>query len=366
MNKYKIFVYAVCKNEEQFVDRFMKTLNEADMVIIGDTGSTDNTVERFKANGATVYEIPIIPWRFDKARNELLKFIPEDVDICVAVDVDEIIEPGWRKCLEKAWNPTATKGSYSYTWSYNADGTPGVQFLQHRIHSRHGYHWIYPTHEVLEYIGDKSDNCIFIDGLKVDHYPDTTKNRGFNLSLLELALEEFPNDCRNMHYLGREYMFARRWDDSIGTLNKYLNNPKATWKDERSASMRFIGLCYSAKGDYQEAKCWILRAIAETPTIRDPYIELAFLSYAQKDWNTVYFAVTDALKIQFKNTLGYPNDPRGWDSNIYDLGAIACFNIGLYNQALEYANTAVELSPNDERLKKNIEFISDHIKKLGE
>jgi glycosyltransferase involved in cell wall biosynthesis len=354
LNKYKICVYGVCKNEEQFVDRFMDCLGDADMVVIGDTGSTDNTAEKFRARGAVVYDIPVIPWRFDKARNELLKFIPEDVDICFSLDVDEVLNAGWRKCIEDCWTKDTTRGRYLYTWSYNADGTPGVQFSQHRMHARQGYHWIYPTHEVLEYIGDKQDSCIYIEGLKVDHYPDNTKNRGFNLSLLELALKEFPDDVRNTHYLGREYMFARRWDDSIATLKKYLSLPNATWAEERSASMRFIGLCYSAKGNYAEAKSWTLRAIAETPAIRDPYIALAFLSYGKRDWVPVYFAVTEALKIKDKNIYGYPNDPRAWNSDIYDLGAIACYHIGLLQQSVEYAQTALSLSPDDERLKGNL------------
>jgi tetratricopeptide (TPR) repeat protein len=357
LNKYKICVYAVCKNEEQFVDRFMDCLNDADIVVIGDTGSTDKTVDKFKDRGAIVYDIPTIPWRFDKARNDLLKHIPDDIDICFSLDVDEVLNTGWRKCIEDAWLPSTTLGRYLYTWSFNADASPAVQFSQHRMHSRHSYKWIYPTHEVLEYIGDKNVECVFIEGLKVDHYPDNTKNRGFNLELLELALQEFPNDVRNTHYLGREYMFARRWDDSIATLKKYLSLPDSTWNDERSASMRFIGLCYNAKSDYTQAKCWMLKAIAETPNIRDPYIELAFLSYGKRDWNLVYFAVTEALKIRDKDIFGYPNDPRGWNSDIYDLGALACYNIGIVHQAIEYAQTALSLSPEDTRLKSNLELI---------
>lgn len=337
--------------------------DEADIVVIGDTGSTDQTVEKFKDRGAVVHVIPIIPWRFDKARNEILNLIPNDVDICFSIDIDEVVNKGWRKCIEDVWTPATTRGRYLYTWSFNADGTPGVQFSQNKIHSRHGYKWIYPAHEVLEYIGKIingatiAEEWVYFDGLKVDHYPDGTKSRGFYLDLLELALEENPNDVRNTHYLGREYMFARRWDDSIRTLKTYLSLPGATWQDERSASMRFIGRCYEAKGDYSEAKCWMLRAIAETPFIRDPYIELAFLSYHARDWDTVYFAVAEGLKIKEKNLYGYACDPRAWNSDIYDLGAVACYNIGLYNQSLEYAKAALQMSPKDERLKNNLELI---------
>ena len=42
----KIAVYAISKNEEQFVDRFCASAADADVILIADTGSTDGTVER--------------------------------------------------------------------------------------------------------------------------------------------------------------------------------------------------------------------------------------------------------------------------------------------------------------------------------
>lgn len=69
MNKYKICVYAICKNEEKFVDRWMEAVSEADMVVVTDTGSEDNTVEKLRNRGAIVYTEVINPWRFDVARN---------------------------------------------------------------------------------------------------------------------------------------------------------------------------------------------------------------------------------------------------------------------------------------------------------
>ena len=97
MCKLQIAVYAICKNEEQVVHRWMDSMNEADMVIVGDTGSTDRTVEMLKSRGAIVQNITVNPWRFDVARNLSLNFVPENVDICVCTDLDEVLEPGWRK-----------------------------------------------------------------------------------------------------------------------------------------------------------------------------------------------------------------------------------------------------------------------------
>ena len=44
----KIAVYAICKNESKFVDRFMDSVSEADDVFILDTGSTDDTIDKLK------------------------------------------------------------------------------------------------------------------------------------------------------------------------------------------------------------------------------------------------------------------------------------------------------------------------------
>lgn len=48
----KVCVYAICKNESQFVDRFMDSMSEADYVCVLDTGSSDDTVKKLRARGA--------------------------------------------------------------------------------------------------------------------------------------------------------------------------------------------------------------------------------------------------------------------------------------------------------------------------
>ena len=92
MKKLKICVYAISKNEEKFVERWMKSVSEADEVYVLDTGSTDNTPKLLKDLGAKVTIKEIKPWRFDVARNESLNLVPENCDICVCIDIDEVIE----------------------------------------------------------------------------------------------------------------------------------------------------------------------------------------------------------------------------------------------------------------------------------
>lgn len=356
MNRYKICVYGVCKNEEKFAKRCMESIKDADIVVMTDTGSTDNTIEVLRNCGADVHSVPVNPWRFDVARNACLNFIPEDVDICVCIDLDEVMAPGWREALEKAWKPDTHRASYLYIWSFNKDGSPAVQYYHERIHARHNYKWIYPTHEVLKYLGEGKENWVLAEGLVFKHYPDVTKSRSFNLELLELAAKENPDDPRSLHYLGREYYFAGYWDKAIETLTKYLNLPTATWREERSFAMRYIANCYAAQGNTLEAKSWLLKAICEAPRMREGYVEMARLAYREQDWNLIYFMTSLALQIKAKSTRHY-NESFAWDETIYDLAALGAYYTGFYKESLEYAREALRLSPNDERLISNLKFI---------
>ena len=253
MNKYKICVYAICKNEEKFVERWVNSVKEADEIYVLDTGSMDNTVEELKKRGVIVSQKEINPWRFDVARNLSLDMVPNDADICVCIDLDEVLEVGWRKKLEKIWNIDINRLRYNYNWSLDDKNNPIVNFYIEKIHTRNNYKWIHPVHEVLKYTGNGTERFITTDDITVNHYPDNNKSRSNYLPLLELSVKESPNNDRNMHYLGREYMYYGRWNECIDTLINHLNLPSATWKDERSASMRFIARSYINLKRYDEA-----------------------------------------------------------------------------------------------------------------
>ena len=42
MNNYKVCVYAICKNEEKFIEKWYNSIKEADYICVLDTGSNDN------------------------------------------------------------------------------------------------------------------------------------------------------------------------------------------------------------------------------------------------------------------------------------------------------------------------------------
>lgn len=357
MKKLKVCVYAISKNEEKFVERWYDSVKEADDVYVLDTGSTDNTVDKLQELGAKVASKIIKPWRFDVARNESLKLVPEDCDICVCIDIDEVINKGWRDKLEKLWTNGVNHLRYNYNWSHDINGNPAVNFYIEKIHARHGFKWTHSVHEVLEYEGEK-EMWLTTDEITVDHYPDNTKSRSSYLPLLELSVKEEPENDRNMHYLGREYMFHGKYNEAIDTLIKHLSLESATWKDERCASMRFIARCYKELNRYEEARMWLDKAIKEAPYLRDSYVERAMLEYQLNNWSDVKKYLLDALKIK-NHEKSYINEPFSWDYTIYDLLSISEFYLGNISDSLDWCNKAIKMEPNNERLLNNKKIIEE-------
>lgn len=357
MKKLKVCVYAISKNEGKFVKRFVKSMKEADEIYVLDTGSTDDTVKLLKENGVVCVSKEIKPWRFDVARNESLKLVPEDTDICICVDLDEVFESGWRETLERIWQEHDINClKYLYHWSFDEYGNPAVTFHISKIHARKGFYWNHPVHEVLTCEEGCTLKEVLTNDIVVNHYPDYTKSRSSYLPLLEMSVEEDPLDDRNMHYLGREYMYYQKWDQAIQTLHKHLTLPKATWKDERCASMRFMARCYAKKNYMEEARMWYEKAILEAPYLREGYLELAFLDYEQKKYESGYNYVKQALQIKEKSN-SYINEVFAWDYHVDDLLSILAYHLGYYEEAFEAVDRALKMNPNDERLQSNYQLM---------
>jgi len=360
LKNYKVCVYAICKNEEKFVKRWYDSMKEADKIIVLDTGSTDNTVNLLKECGAEVYVKKIEPWRFDVARNESLKLIPEEFEICVCTDLDEVFDKGWKSILLDNWKNDTTRMRYKYNWSFDEYGNPGTSFYLNKIHLRNNYKWTHPVHEVLTSLKEEKEDIAH--NIILNHYPDKLKSRKSYLPLLELSVKEDPLDDRNMHYLGREYMYYCNWDKCIDTLKKHLSLENATWKDERAASMRFIARSYKSKNEIELAKNWYLKAIDEAPYLREAYVEYAYLLYEEKNYNDAYYFLKKALEIKEKSN-SYINEEFAWNGFIYDMVSICAFNLCYYEEALVNVKKAIELDKNNLRLKLNLEEMEKYVNK---
>ena len=353
----KICVYAISKNEEAIVDRWVDSMGEANAICVLYTGSTDRTVEQLADRGVIVRQQIIDPWRFDVARNESMKLIPADADVCVCTDLDEVLQPGWRDKIEAVWKPGVTQQlRYTYIWSFDAHGRPGTMFMYEKIHAPGVFEWHHPVHEILRRTdGAAQWQVEEHPGIVLEHHPDPAKSRGDYLRLLEMSVREEPQNDRNAHYLGREYMFHGMYAKAILELKRHLELPSAQWKPERCASMRFISKCYLALGEIRKGMRWALRGIAECPELREPWVQGMRAAYAAEDWAGVVWMGARATSITRKSG-SYVNEDTSWGAWPWDAMAYAEYCMGDLRKAREYTEKALEYEPENERLQGNLKF----------
>jgi glycosyltransferase involved in cell wall biosynthesis len=341
----KIAVYTIAKNEEAFVERWYNSAKEADHLLILDTGSTDNTTHLAHSLGIHTVTREFSPWRFDTARNTALSMLPKDIDLCIALDMDEQLQPGWREKLE-AIPAGTTRPRYKYTWSWNPDGSEGLVYGGDKIHSRHGYTWKHPVHEVLKPLDTETQH--WVPELEIHHHPDSTKSRGQYLPLLRLAVEEDPRDDRNQFYLARELYF--HGDYTLAQYHFARHLELSTWPAERAATHRYL-----AKIKPDTASYHLYQALAEDQTRRESWVDLAQHYHNKHAWLPCRNSAAMALSITEK-PLDYLCEAEAWGWLPHDLMAISSYHLGNMAEAQYHGAKALELAPEYARLKANTTF----------
>lgn len=359
----KICVYAICKNEMKFIDRWYNSVKEADYVCVLDTGSDDGSFQKLKSLGVISKQKKYSTFRFDVARNDSLKLVPDDCEICVCVDLDEVFEAGWSKILRENWTAQTGRVRYRYTWSFNPDGSEGVVFMSDKIHRNKAYKWKYPVHEILYQVDGQNYNFLDLPSIQLNHLADVKKSRSNYLPLLEISVKENPMDDRNVHYLGREYYFHGEYDKAIEMLEKHLSLPTAVWADERGASMRYIAKCFKEKQNFDKQEEYLMRAILETPNVREPYFDTAVMYYEQENYlkSAVFFE--EMLKITTRY-LYYMSLPDCWSALPYDYLSICYYKLGNIQKAISFVDEAI-LRSDEQRLKNNRAHFVSCLKKEG-
>lgn len=244
----KVGVYTICKNEKANVEDWVRTTRDemkfGDTITVCDTGSTDGTVEAFLYLGMRpgsrewkIGEVSIDPWRFDDAHNAALAQVPDHMDMCIPLHLDERLQPGWRDAIEAEWRPDVTKLEYQYEFA------PTLTFWQNRIHARKGYRWLYPDHEGVYPYGGTRENTVR-SALKIVQ-KQSDRDRSGTLARLAMGVAENPTSARMRHYYGRELMYRMLWRQAVPHLEMYLRLA-GQHPVEQQANAECLSHCYRA------------------------------------------------------------------------------------------------------------------------
>jgi glycosyltransferase involved in cell wall biosynthesis len=329
----KIAVYTIALNEEKFVERWYESAKDADYLLIADTGSTDKTVKIAKKLGINVIQISVKPWRFDDSRNAALAALPDDIDYCVSMDMDETLSEGWREKLEKM---TGDVIQYKLNTSYKDEDEkhPDEYFINSRIHKRHGFRWHYFIHETI--FADRfTPTYEFCEGLEVSHHPDTEKPRSQYDPMIEAAYKEYKNSRYNIYYF---YMVRNLGDkkEAIRVLKELAKLEDVTKLDKALA----YAILATMKKRFKAVG--LIKSLFVYPT-REAYTQLAILYYQKEKWLRAYFFAkkADDTKIITQSML---KDHYVWGYLPVNLKLAAKYNLKLFKYSKSYKQKKREVN----------------------
>ena len=363
LDNVKICVYAICKNEEKFVERWLKSVDEADYITVLDTGSTDNTkkiFEEYSLNNPGKLIFKSFDYgdnfRFDNARNDSLKLVPFDTDVCVVLDLDQVPVKGWSKIVKNHYINNELVTGYIID---HKDGEENNRWRSKNVHPNSPYYiWTKPIHEGINYIGndEKYKEC-FDENFIINHYPDINKDRSLYTTLLRKAVEEDPTDSYFVNYLGVELSKNGSIDEAIEVYKKGIefcvfDNNFLLFQMYINLGSLLIDKDPAAALDYFED--------ADNMNIiktRRLYVYIAEVYKKLDDINMEIFYLIKALK----EVKSYSHD---WRDNFEYFNGVIEDRLALlyyyekkdYILAMKYGAEALSYQPENERMKNNLDY----------
>lgn len=283
----QVAAYMICKDEEAFIGRCLESLDGVDEIVICDTGSVDRSIDVIQGfnddldygSQIILKQINISPWRFDDARNTALGYVSPDIDLCISIDCDELLDGEFVLTLKNAWLTSLWEGkpftrmyhSFMTHWNWDKPNDPPniTRHFHERVHARVGYRWVHPVHEKL--VTDHEAASWQTAALMIQK-PDNAKSRSSYAPLLEQAVIEDPADWKLWSFLANEYSQAGRIADALIALTK----AEKAGGDTIFIAWRRAAL-HEWQGSYTLARLELQSAISINAKLRETHVLLAEL-----------------------------------------------------------------------------------------
>ena len=364
----KLCAYTICKNESKHVDTWVKALqDEVDYICVLDTGSTDDTLEKFKAYPNVIVSHKIItPWRFDDARNKSMKLIPDDTDVAMVVDLDETYRPGFRVAIEEAFNQGYNLMSgYKIIFDENNNqiSAIGGELSLPITADVKNWSWEYPVHEYLKYYDESKVKETVLPTVICEHRPDESKSRAQYIDILKNWYESSnPPSAICVEKYSVELFARGRGDEGYKVLMESIDNCINTtdytgrvtlYRNALNAAVMIL----DRDRDYDRIKKYIEMAKSSGLETRALYVFESDLEIMYGNYELALTAIMNALNVKECDPKPYIETADLFGYGIVeDKAASILFELKRYDEAFKYSKLALESQPNNENYNKTCEL----------
>jgi len=267
MSEHKLVLLTMVKNESRIIERLMGSVKgKVDAIVICDTGSTDDTVEKamrwLKINdvSGTVYTYPFKNFGVSRTHSFVqcqhwVSSVSWDATKTWALLLDGDM------MLSEAVNRDALARLSEDQAGVSLKQSAGSLIYSNMRMIRCSEPWICKgaTHEAWTCPPGKN-TTLFESPVLVDHGDGGCKSDKYerDVRLLKEDLAEMPNDARTHFYLGQTYLCMRDWPNAIETLKRRIQI--GGWDEEVYIARVYLGESYENSGDLPNAVYTLMEA----------------------------------------------------------------------------------------------------------
>lgn len=262
----------ICKNEAKCIATMLRSIADADEIVVVDTGSQDETLEilaKLKAEELPQLRIEHFQWvdDYSAARNEVLKYVTGDWILSIDCD-EELIIGGMARIRESIAH---AKGR---TLAVTMRGKGTLTELNNPVRLfRKGVKWVGRNQEVPDCNDGERCNVVIDYGYSPAHDLDPDRN----LRMLQAAYKENHTCTRTMYYLAREYWYRKQYDKAAALWERYVRLSK--FREERADAYLYLARIYwhTQKGDLARSAC--MNALTINAEFKEALLLMAEMSF---------------------------------------------------------------------------------------
>lgn len=277
-DKMKVTLYAICKNEEKNIEKFITISKKFTHTVVVDTGSTDNTVKLLKDAGIEVYEHPQTRDEFDfsKARNQALSYVK--TDWAFSLDFNENVDEFSLEGLDIIAEEFTAFKHERYDKVGNNEPTLG-QAAYTRFHRTKNYVWINAIHETLTFVPTEK----YPTDISVDTTIKITKNiqlsvdkQLFYLSICERELKNDPGNNYYRWFIFKHYFEVKNINKVLKYGQEYLDLSRAYFDPTRIDVFIMCSICLIRTENILRASNYAFHALSEAMNFGENFMGKAF------------------------------------------------------------------------------------------
>ncbi|MDV4150902.1 glycosyltransferase [Clostridium sp. AL.422] len=343
----------IVKNEENTLSRCLESVKDiVDEIILVDTGSTDNTVEIAKGYGAKVF---FYKWdnSFANARNYSLSKASKDWILIMDAD-DELVKEDKDKVNLLINNEENKLNAYfgetlSYSGeikNYNIYSNLNIRFIR----NGKGYKFIGDIHEQITPGSDneKKQGFLGLVDIRFYHYGYLNETiikknkRKRNMDIIEKMLNNDPNNAFMLYNMGVEYSAKGDYSEALKYLNQAYKNFTPTAGFGSKLILKMIS-CNENLNNLDECLKLIEVGQKYYPACTEYEFCKANIFYKKRKYLSAIESAKKCISMGESPILLREVSGIATYKSYYLLGIIA-FNIGDYEDAYDYLNTALKIN----------------------